>query len=202
MYRPDKVTDYKHIQEIFSDPINWKLIQTHLPDMLRVALSIKAGKLTPSAILRKLGSHSRKNKLYYAFRELGRAVRTGFLLEYYHDPELRKTINAATTKSEGFNQFAKWTAFANKGEIRENLRHEQIKVIKYNHLVSNLLILYNTQEMTRVLKELTAEGYTIKKSTLRGFAPFRTEHIRRYGLHPLNMEQEIPPLITDFQLFV
>jgi len=202
MYQPDKTTDYKHIQEIFSDPINWKLIQTHLPDMLRVALSVKAGKLTPSAILRKLGSHSRKNKLYYAFRELGRAVRTGFLLEYYHDPQLRKTINAATNKSEGFNNFAKWTAFANKGEIRENLRHEQIKIIKYNHLVANLLIFYNTQEMTRVLKELTAEGYQIKKSTLRAFSPYRTEHIRRYGLHPLNMEQEVPPLNMDFQLFV
>jgi len=183
MYQPDTSKDYKHIQEIFGEPINWKLIQTHLPDMLRVALSIKAGKLTPSAILKKLGSHSRKNKLYYAFRELGRAVRTGFMLQYYHDPELRKTINAATTKSEGFNKFAKWIAFANKGEIRENLRHEQIKVIKYNHLVANLLILYNTQEMTRVLKELTEEGYNIKKSTLRAFAPYRTEHIRRYGLH-------------------
>ena len=202
MYRPDKITDYKHIQEIFSDPINWKLIQTHLPDMLRIALSVKAGKLTPSAILRKLGSHSRKNKLYYAFRELGRAVRTGFLLEYYNDAELRKTINAATTKSEAFNKFAKWTAFANKGAIRENLRHEQIKVIKYNHLVANLIILYNTQEMTRVLKELTAEGYQIKKSTLQGFSPYRTEHIRRFGLHPLNMEMEVPPLFTDFQLFV
>lgn len=202
MYRPNKITDYKHIQEIFSDPINWKLIQTHLPDMLRIALSVKAGKLTPSAILRKLGSHSRKNKLYYALRELGRAVRTGFLLEYYHDPELRKTINAATTKSEAFNKFAKWTAFANKGAIRENLRHEQIKVIKYNHLVANLIILYNTQEMTRVLKELTAEGYQIKKSTLQGFSPYRTEHIRRFGLHPLNMEMEVPPLFTDFQLFV
>jgi len=133
--------DYQHIAQIFSDPINWKLIQTHLPDMLRVALSVKTGKLTPSAILRKLGSHSRKNKLYYAFRELGRAVRTGFLLKYYHDPELRKTINAATNKCEEFNNFTKWTAFVNKGEIRENLKHEQIKIIKYNHLVSNLLII-------------------------------------------------------------
>lgn len=166
MYQPDKTTDYQHISEIFSDPINWNIIQTHLPDMLRVALSVKAGKLTPSAILRRLGSHSRKNKLYYAFRELGRAVRTGFLLNYYHDSELRKTINAATNKCEAFNNFTKWTAFVNKGEIRENLRHEQIKIIKYNHLVANLLIFYNTQEMTRVLKELTEEGYQIKQATL------------------------------------
>jgi len=205
MYRPDqnhKEMDYENIAEIFSDPVKWELIQTHLPDMLRVALSIKTGKLTPSDILRKLGSHSRKNKLYYAFRELGRAVRTGFLLQYYQDTELRKTINAATNKSEEFNNFTKWTAFANKGEIRENLKHEQIKIIKYNHLVSNLLIFYNTQEMTRVLKELKEEGYPIKKATLRTLLPYRTEHINRFGYYALNINQKVMPLITGFQLFV
>ena len=39
-----------------------------LPDMLRVALSIKAGTIMPSTILRRLATYSRKNKLYFAFR--------------------------------------------------------------------------------------------------------------------------------------
>ena len=46
--------------------------------MLRVELSIKAGRLLPSAILRRLGTYSRKNRLYFAFRELGRAIRTAW----------------------------------------------------------------------------------------------------------------------------
>ncbi len=52
-----------------------------LPDMLRVVLSIKAGKIMPSTILRRLATYSRKNKLYLALRELGRVVRTIFLLK-------------------------------------------------------------------------------------------------------------------------
>jgi TnpA family transposase len=32
--------------------------------------------------IQKLGVYSRKNRLYLAFRELGRVVRTIFLLEY------------------------------------------------------------------------------------------------------------------------
>ena len=56
--------------------------------MMRVAVSIKAGKMTPSTILRRLGSESTKNKLYFAFRELGRVIRTLFLLKYLNDPEL------------------------------------------------------------------------------------------------------------------
>jgi TnpA family transposase len=38
---------------------------------------------------------SRKNKLYFATRELGRAVRTMLLLEYIGDQELRQTIQVA-----------------------------------------------------------------------------------------------------------
>ncbi len=114
LFRPEKGMQFNHIDELFSEKINWTLIQTHLPDMLRVVLSIMKGKIAPSTILKRLGSHSRKNKLYYAFRELGRAVRTQFLLQYIHDIELRKTISAATNKSEEFNQFADWIAFASK----------------------------------------------------------------------------------------
>ncbi|KVD76331.1 hypothetical protein WI89_06975 [Burkholderia ubonensis] len=77
-----------------------------------------------------------KNKLYFAFRELGRVIRTMFLLRYINDPEMRQTIHAATNKSEQFNDFAKWLMFG--GEvIAENVRHEQRKVIKYNQLVAN-----------------------------------------------------------------
>jgi TnpA family transposase len=46
-------------------------------------------------VLCKLGTASRKNKLYFAFRELGRVVRNIFLLEYIGDEELRSIIQAA-----------------------------------------------------------------------------------------------------------
>ena len=52
------------------------------PELLRVAVSIKAGAILPSEILRPLGRYFRKKKLYFALRELGRVVRTMFLLRY------------------------------------------------------------------------------------------------------------------------
>lgn len=192
-FRPDKTTSFKHIDDLFSDPINWKLIEKHLPDMLRVVLSIKKGKITPSTILRRLGTHSRKNKLYYAFRELGRAVRTIFLLEYIDDLELRRIIFAATNKSEEFNQFSDWTAFANK-TIPENLKHEQSKIIKYNHLLANLIMLYNVDEMTRVFNQLIDEGYEITADIIKAFAPYRTEHINRFGSYDSESQRDVLPL--------
>jgi TnpA family transposase len=95
--------------------------------MLRVALSIKAGKIAPSALLCRLDTASRKDKLYFAFRELGRVVRTQFLLDYIGYVELRRTIHAATCKSEEFNQFTKWLFFGGEGGIVQNVRHEKRK---------------------------------------------------------------------------
>ena len=59
---------YIHIDSLFSTQAEWDLIETMLPDMLRVALSIRTGTIMPSTILRRLATYSRKNKLYFAFR--------------------------------------------------------------------------------------------------------------------------------------
>lgn len=193
-FRPDRRTTYQHIDALFSEPINWKLIQAHLPDMLRVAISIKLGKITASTILRRLGTASRKNKLYFAFRELGRVIRTGFLLRYIGNVELRQTIQAATNKSEEFNGFIKWVFFGGQGIIAENIRHEQRKVIKYNHLVSNMVILHNVERMTRVLKDLRGEGWALTPDLLAGLAPYRIGHINRFGDYTLDLDKDIDPL--------
>ncbi len=65
-YRPNAEERYEYIEPLFKDVINWNLIKTHWQDLVRVALSIKAGLLMPSTILRKLGTYSRKNRLYQA----------------------------------------------------------------------------------------------------------------------------------------
>jgi TnpA family transposase len=155
------VEQIEHIRELFSGAIDWTLIKIHLPDMLRVAISISQGKIRSSTILRKLGAYSRKNKLYWAFCELGRVVRTVFLLNFISDPELRRTINAATNVAENWNEFVKWAAFGGEGVIRQNNREEQRKIIRYNHLVANLVVFHNVVSMTRVFQELVDEGYPI-----------------------------------------
>lgn len=201
-YKPDAKTIYKHIESLFDKPINWALIEKYLPDMLRIALSIKSGKLTASAILRKLGTKSRKNKLYFAFRELGRVIRTEFLLHYIEDIEVRTMIHAATCKSEEFNQFLKWTFCGGEGIISENNRYEQLKIIKYNHLIGNLIILHNVHGMTRAFNELANEGYMVDPELLKLFAPYRTGHINRFGTHILNLDKIVEPLVEerDFKL--
>ncbi len=107
-----------------------------------------------------------------------------------------KTIQAATTKSDEFHEFTKWIAFGNQGTIAENLRHEQRKIINYNHLVANLLTLYNynVDEMTRVLQELLEESQEVNEEVLPLLSPYRREHINRFGSYTLDMSKEVEPL--------
>jgi len=183
-----------HIESLFSTNVDWDLIETMLPDMLRVALSIKAGTIMPSTILRRLSTYSRKNKLYFAFRELGRVVRTIFLLQYISSVELRHMIQTATNKSEAFNKFIQWVSFGGGGLLMENVRDEQRKFIKYNHLVANLLSFHTLVTMSKALKQLQQEGNLINKETLERLSPYRTGHINRFGNYEINLSRAPDPL--------
>src|SRR6266568_5195695 len=201
MCRSMKDTRYQHIDSLFSDVVDWDLIATHLPDMLRVGLSIAAGRITPSTILRKLGTFSRKNRLYQAFRELGVAVRTGFLLQYIGDAELRSTIQAATNKSESFNSFVKWLAFGGGGVIAENDRGEQRKLIKYNHLLANCLIFHNVCMMTRALYRLRAEGVPVEPDSVAALSPYIRSHITRFGQYNVDLSRKPAPIDYELPIF-
>lgn len=104
-------------------------------------------------------------------------IRTIFLLKYIGDVKIRKMVHAATNKSEEFNYFTQWLSFGNDGIISDNVRHEQRKIIKYNHLVANMVILHNVETMTRVIKELQGDGMPITQEVLAGLSPYRTHHI-------------------------
>lgn len=199
-YRAGKNDRFKHIDSLFKDVIKWDLIESCLPDMLRIALSVKAGRINASTILRRLGTYSRQNKLYLALRELGRVARTVFLLQYIGEAEIREMIQAATCKSEEFNDFLQWVMFGNDGLIAENVQHEQQKIIKYNHLVANMIILYNVVAMTKAIGELIKEGYPIDPAILAGMSPFRRGSINRFGTYAMNMEREMPHIEFEIPL--
>ena len=61
-------------------------------------------------------------------------------------------IQAATNKSEQFNRYAQWVVFGSSGLATAAERDEQRKMIKYNHLVANLLIFHTAVGMTRALE--------------------------------------------------
>lgn len=197
-YRPSKEERYRHIDSLFSDVVNWDLIECHWQDMMQVALSIQAGKIMPSMLLRKLGSHNRKNKLYRAFRELGRVQRTLFLLRYISETELRQTIRAETTKIESFNDFLDWISFGGP-ILKSGDPVEQNKRIKYMNLVANAIMLQNTADLTEILNTAIVEGYPVTRELIQRLSPYIRKHLRRFGRYELDMGN-LPNPIDPMQL--
>ncbi len=199
-FRPSADSRYQHIDGLFRGTINWDLIMTHWQDLMQVVLSIKEGKILASTILRKLSYDSKRNRLYKAFRELGRVIRTIFLLRYISNLELRQQIQGTTTLVESFNAFAAWIFFGNQGIVETNDPIEQEKRLHYRDLIANALILQNTVDLSRVLRELRQEGYPIRRDVVAHLSPYITQNWRRYGDYPAHVDEVPDPLDPSFDV--
>ena len=193
-YRPDKSVRYQHIDALFSKAIDWRLIETHWQDMMQVVLSIQAGLVLPSMLLRKLGSFNRKSRLCQAFRELGRVERTLFLLQYISSSQIRRTIRAETTKIESFNDFLDWITFGGP-IIKSGDPVEQEKQLKYATLVANSIMLSNVSDLTEVLSSMSNDGHPVTAELAAATSPYMRKNIRRFGKYGLDMEEMPAPLL-------
>jgi TnpA family transposase len=192
-YRPDKSIRYQHIDALFGDEIDWDLIATHARDMIQVVLSIQAGRVMPSMLLRKLGTYNRKSLLYRAFRELGRVERTLFLLRFISNAEVRRVIRAETTKIETYNDFLDWVCFGGP-VVRSGDPVEQEKQLKYASLVANAVMLSNVADLTDVLSAMAKDGHPVTPALVASLSPYIREHIRRFGRFVLDMTDLPNPL--------
>jgi TnpA family transposase len=182
-YRPDPRARYRHIDTLFGpQAIDWALLQAHWPDLMRTAISIREGRISSVTLLRRLGHDSHKNRIYRAFRELGRVLRTIVLLRYLSDPGLRETITAITNRVEAFHGFAGWLAFgAEDGVIAHNDPAYQEKLIKFNQLLANCAIYSTACDITATTNDLAGEGHPVEPVDLATVSPYITHTIRRFG---------------------
>ena len=192
-YRPAKATRYAHIDALFGGEIDWDLIATHTRDVIQVVLSIQAGRVMPSMLLRKLGTSNRRSLLYRAFRELGRVERTLFLLRFVSSAEVRRTIRAETTKIEAYNDFLDWVSFGGP-VVKSGDPVEQEKQLKYASLVANAVMLSNVADLTVVLTEMAADGHPVTPALVAGLSPYMRKHILRFGKYALDMDDLPGPL--------
>ncbi|OVZ44539.1 Tn3 family transposase [Pseudomonas aeruginosa] len=196
MCRPDRGVSYKHINRLFTDTADWHLIETHWQDLMQVALSIQAGKISSPMLLRKLGSYSRRNKLYHAAQALGSVIRTIFLLTWIGSRELRQEVTANTNKIESYNGFSKWLSFGGD-VIAENDPDEQQKRLRYNDMVASSVILQNTVDMMRILQKLARDGWQFTDDDVSFLSPYLTSNVKRFGEFNLKLKRPPEPWIKD-----
>ena len=73
--------------------------------------------------------------------------------------------------------------------VGDNLRFNQRKIIKFNHLVANMLIFHTVTHQTKAINKLRSQGVDIPTEILAGIAPYWTEYINQFGAFHLNMDK-------------
>ncbi|MFI5621161.1 Tn3 family transposase [Streptomyces sp. NPDC051567] len=130
-------------------------------------------------------------------------IRTVQLLRYLSDAPLRRRVTAATNKVESFNRFSQWVGFGNRGVIADNDPVEQEKAMRFNALLTNMVIFHNALDIAEIIRQLLDEGWEIGPEDLAHISPYPTEHINRFGeysTHELGIQPEAydPKLDVDF----
>ena len=176
---------FESIEHLSSTPINWRRIEKHHPDFIRLALAIHSGKLAPSAVLARIKSHTSRDPFSLALQELGCAVRTAFVLRWTSDERLRRDVHKGTTKVERSHQFTKYLNFGGEGGMmRTNNPADQEKAMVYNELVANAVALQTVADQTDALHELRRRGIDIPAEDLTHFSPYPTSKVKRFGEYP------------------
>lgn len=188
LYIMDKSSDYSKIESILRGKINIKVIQDNYDDVLRLAHSIREGKVSASLILGKLGSYSRQNKMATALREMGRIEKTIFILDYISNETLRRRIQRGLNKGEAMNGLARALFFGKRGELRERGLQDQLQRASALNILINAITVWNTVYLTEATKILKSKGL-LKEALLPHISPLGWEHINLLGEYTFDLKK-------------
>jgi len=172
---------YKALDPLIGGTIDLRIIAENWEEILRLTASIRAGTVTPSAILRRLAAYPRQNALAKALREIGRLERTLFMLDWISDPALRRRTNAGLNKGEARNALARAVFFHRLGEIRDRTFENQRYRASGLNLAVAAVILWNTVYLGRAADELRSRGEILPDELLAHVAPLGWEHVAFNG---------------------
>ncbi len=186
-WRVDGKAHYGILDELASNKINMKLILEHWDDLLRLAGSLKLGVVHAAGLTRTLQTNDRPTRLERALQELGRLIKTLYLLRFVDDESYRRRILIQLNRGEGRHQLARTIFHGKRGELRQRYREGQEDQLGTLGLVVNLVVLWNTIYMDAALNQLISEGYSVKPEDVDRLSPLGLKHINMLGRYAFTL---------------
>ena len=180
-WRVDGKADYGALDELAAQRVNTALIIQHWEDLLRLAGSLKLGTVQAAGLIRTLQTKDRPTKLARGLEELGRLIKTLYLLRFIDDAAYRRRILVQLNRGEGRHQLARTVFHGKRGELRQRYREGQEDQLGALGLVVNVIVLWNTIYMDAALDQLRAEGFDVRPEDVARLSPLGFEHINMLG---------------------
>ena len=77
------------------------------------------------------------------------------------------------------------------------MRANQSKVMRFAHLLANMVIFHNVVHQTKAINKLRAEGMELSDGILGAMAPYWREHLNRFGMFQVDMEKNTANIEYD-----
>jgi TnpA family transposase len=190
-WRIDRDADYGPLNSIARQKINIDLIAKHWDDLLRLAGSLKLGRISPASIMRALHIGDRPTRLAQALAEFGRIDKTLHTLNYINDEDKRRSILIQLNRGESRQSLARNVFHGRRGELRQRYREGQEDQLGTLGLVVNVIILWNTIYIDAILNQLKQEGYEIQDADLVRLSPLIHDHINMLGRYSFVVSESV-----------
>lgn len=190
-WRIDKQADYGPFDAISRHRVDIDLIEKCWDDLLRLAASLKLGRIQASAIMRVLQIKDRPTALARALAELGRLIKTLHVLNYIDDPEKRRRILTQLNRHEFRHRLARRICHGRRGEIGATYREGQEQKLGALGLVLNIIAFWNATYIQAAVDTLEHEGRKIETADLTRVSPLPHRHINVLGRYVFSLPDAI-----------
>ena len=190
-WRLEKEDDYGPLNALSRHVVNSRLIIDHWDDMLRLAGSLKLGKVKATAVMRTLQRAGSLSVLGRAVAELGRVEKTLYLLAYVQDEAYRRRILVQLNRGEGRHALARAVFHGKKGELRQPYREGMEDQLGALGLVVNALVLWNTRYLQRALEQWQETEGPLNPDDVARLSPLLHEHVNMLGRYDFTLPEAI-----------
>ncbi|HEV2639032.1 MAG TPA: Tn3 family transposase [Actinocrinis sp.] len=166
-------------------------LENHWDEVLRLAASLRTGTVRASEILRVLSPGGRPTALGRAIMEIGRLDRSAYLAGYFDDELLRRKVNTQLNRQESRHQLARYIFHGRKGEMRQIYREGQEDQLGALGLMLNVVVVWNTVYIQKIITELRAEGHHVRNEDIARISPLDFAHINVHGRYSFSLPPEI-----------
>lgn len=118
-WRTHPEADYGKLNGLARQSVKLDLIADHWDGLLRLAGSLKFGRVPATGIMRTLQTGERPTRLAQALAEFGRIEKTLHTLTYIDDESKRRATLAQLNRGEGRHSLARAVSRGKRGELRQ-----------------------------------------------------------------------------------
>jgi TnpA family transposase len=184
-------TVYTNIDHGFGGEIRFEYMDTGWLDMIWILASIASGKADPSIIAEILRTQP-NHPATRGFHELGKLNRTGYMVRFGTNMNLRRFVMRHTARRETWNQFGRSLYNSRGGMVREKSQEGQDELFWFLTVMQNAIVLWNAMALEQAISRAKSDGVKIDDDDLQHILPTMIEHINFIGTFDINMNRKTP----------